>query len=77
MHYAPHIKEIGDGAWSNALAQIGEMYYGIRIPKAGNPLLDMMGSMFFGGGGGGGAPRPKVQQKKPDGGFVPLSDGLD
>ena len=47
-HYGPHIKDVG--AWDDALAQIGEKYFGIRIPKQGNPLFDMMGSMLFGGG---------------------------
>lgn len=46
-HYAPHIQEVG--IWSDPLAQIGEMYFNIKIPRQGNPLLDMMGSMFFGG----------------------------
>lgn len=50
-HYTPHIKEIG--IWDDALATIGEMYFNIKIPRQGNPLLDMMGNMFFGGGGGG------------------------
>lgn len=31
------------------------MYFGIKPPRpAGNPMMDMLGSMF--GGGGGGAP---------------------
>ena len=50
-HYAVHIKDMT--AWEDALAQIGELYFGIRIPKQGNPLFDMMGSMLFGGSGGG------------------------
>ncbi|PGH13174.1 hypothetical protein AJ80_06420 [Polytolypa hystricis UAMH7299] len=51
-HYAPHIREAGD--WDSALAHIGELYFGIKIPKHSNPLMDMMGMMFGGGGGGGG-----------------------
>lgn len=47
--YSSHIKEVG--TWDDALAQIGEMYFGIKIPTQGNPLFDMMGSMFGGGGG--------------------------
>ena len=39
-HYAPYVKEVGN--WGDALAQIGEMYFGIRIPRAGNPMLEMM-----------------------------------
>ncbi|GAM86670.1 hypothetical protein ANO11243_046870 [Dothideomycetidae sp. 11243] len=50
--YAAHIKEAG--TWDDALAQIGEMYFGIKIPSQSNPLLDMMGSFLMGGGGGGG-----------------------
>lgn len=42
------------GTWNEALEQIGEMYFGIKIPSQRNPLLDMVGSMFMGGGGGGG-----------------------
>lgn len=59
-HYTPHIKEVG--MWDDALAQIGEMYFGIKIPKQGNPLFDMMGSMLFGGSGGSAkpsTPKPK------------------
>ncbi|KAJ9272185.1 hypothetical protein DTO212C5_1690 [Paecilomyces variotii] len=50
-HYASHIQEVG--IWDDFLAQFGEMYFGIRVPRQGNPLLDMMGSMLFGGQGGG------------------------
>ncbi|KAL8734486.1 MAG: hypothetical protein Q9166_001385 [cf. Caloplaca sp. 2 TL-2023] len=56
-HYAPHVKEIG--VWDDALAQIGEMYFAIRIPRQGNPLFDMMGSMM---GFGGGSPKPKPKK---------------
>lgn len=52
-HYAAHLKEM-DGLWDDALAQVGEMYFGIKIPSQSNPLFDMMGSMLMGGGGGGG-----------------------
>ena len=44
-HYAPYVKEVGN--WDDALAQIGEMYFGIRIPRAGNPMLEMMVSLLF------------------------------
>jgi hypothetical protein len=50
-HYAAQIREVG--IWDDFLAQIGEQYFSIKIPRQGNPLLDMMGSMFFGGGQGG------------------------
>ncbi|KAI7970093.1 hypothetical protein EIK77_001483 [Talaromyces pinophilus] len=61
-HYAPHIKEVG--IWDDALASIGEMYFDIKIPRQGNPLLDMMGSMFFGGGQGGGNQRGSGRQTR-------------
>lgn len=51
-HYAAQIREVG--IWDDFLAQIGEQYFSIKIPRQGNPLLDMMGSMFFGGGQGQG-----------------------
>jgi golgi to ER traffic protein 4 len=57
-HYAVHIKELG--MWDEALANIGEQYFGIKIPKQGNPLFDMMGNMFFGGGG---SPKPSGTPK--------------
>jgi len=49
-HYAAHLKDVQE-LWGDALAQIGEVWFGIRIPRQrGNPLFDMMGSMMFGGG---------------------------
>lgn len=45
-HYASHLKE---AQWSDALAQIGEMYFGIKIPSQSNPMFDMMSSMLMGG----------------------------
>ncbi|KAL9080268.1 MAG: hypothetical protein Q9157_000918 [Trypethelium eluteriae] len=47
-HYKEQLKEL-DGAWDEALAQVGEMYFGIRIPSQNNPLMDMMGSFLMGG----------------------------
>jgi hypothetical protein len=46
QHYAGHIKE---AEWEDALAQIGEMYFAIKIPSQGNPMFDMMSSMLMGG----------------------------
>lgn len=64
-HYASHIQEIGN--WDDALAQFGEQYFAIKIPRQGNPLMDMMGSMLFGGGqesaGGGRAPQSRGSRK--------------
>jgi golgi to ER traffic protein 4 len=50
-HYATHLKEVP--TWNESLDQIGQMYFGIRIPTQSNPLLDMMGSFLMGGRGGG------------------------
>lgn len=64
-HYAAQIREVG--IWDDFLAQIGEQYFKIKVPRQGNPLLDMMGSMLFGGGQGqgqgqvGGRPTKKVE----------------
>ena len=55
-HYAPYVKEVG--TWDDALAQIGEMYFGIRIPRPGNPLMDVMGSLM----GFAGSPKPKPRK---------------
>ncbi|KAL2216913.1 hypothetical protein M432DRAFT_592068 [Thermoascus aurantiacus ATCC 26904] len=59
--YASQIQEIG--IWDDALAQIGEMYFGIQAPRQGNPLLEMMGNMLFGGGQGGGNRRLGAQTR--------------
>ena len=50
-HYGTHLKEVP--AWNEALDQIGQMYFGIKIPTQSNPLFDMMGSLLMGGRGGG------------------------
>ncbi|MCJ1346876.1 hypothetical protein MMC31_005096 [Peltigera leucophlebia] len=60
-HYTVHIKELG--IWDDALAQIGEIYFGIRIPRQGNPLFEMMGSMM--GFGGPRPPEPKIRKAEP------------
>lgn len=70
-HYAAELKDVN---WSEALDQIGEIYFGIKIPRQGNPMFDMLGSMFgggMGGGGGGGS------AKKTIGGRAPAASGLD
>ncbi|KAF2773498.1 DUF410-domain-containing protein [Teratosphaeria nubilosa] len=46
-HYASHLKEREE--WDEPLAQIGEMYFGIKIPSQSNPMFDMMSSMLMGG----------------------------
>ena len=63
-HYAAHIKEIG--AWDEALAHVGEIWFGIKIPRPGNPLFDMMSGMLFGGGGSPKPGTPKPKAKKPE-----------
>jgi len=69
--YAVHIKEVG--IWDEALISVGEMYFGIQRPRQGNPLFDMMGSMFGGGGPAAGAkPQPKRV-----GASAPVAEGLD
>ncbi|KUJ19980.1 DUF410-domain-containing protein [Mollisia scopiformis] len=68
--YAPYIKEVG--IWDEALTSVGEMYFGIQRPRQGNPLFDMMGSMF-----GGGLAPPKQQQPKRVGTSAPAAEGLD
>lgn len=50
-HYSSQIQEVS--IWDDALAHFGEQYFGIKVPRQGNPLFDMMGSMLFGGGQGG------------------------
>lgn len=49
-HYAVHLKEIED-SWAESLANIGEIWFGIRIPKQGPNLFDMISGMsgMFGG----------------------------
>ncbi|KAJ5921535.1 hypothetical protein N7466_009861 [Penicillium verhagenii] len=61
-HYATQIRDVG--IWDDTLAQIGEQYFGIKIPRQGNPLLDMMSGMLFGGQGQGnaGSSRPAVKK---------------
>jgi hypothetical protein len=63
--YAQHIQDSGD--WDHALAHVGEIYFGIRIPRQSNPLMDMMGMMFGGGGGSqpspGGGRRPAAKRQ--------------
>lgn len=72
-HYASNLKEV-QGTWGEALDQIGETYFAIKIPSKTNPLFDMMGSLLMGGGGGskGGSKskaKPKVE--------APPNPGLD
>ncbi|KAG8532042.1 uncharacterized protein KY384_003679 [Bacidia gigantensis] len=68
-HYTSYVKEVA--GWNDALAQIGEMYFGIKIPRQGNPLFDMMGSMM----GFGGSSKPQAKKREPV--QLPPTEGLD
>jgi golgi to ER traffic protein 4 len=68
-HYATNLNEVSQ--WEEGLAQIGEMYFNIKIPTQSNPLLDMMGSMFMGGG------RNSPKPKRTVGAAAPPAPGLD
>ncbi len=75
-HYAPYIQEVG--IWDDALAQVGEMYFGIRIPRQGNPLFDMMGSMMgFGASPKPASPRPGTPKAKKAEASAPPAEGID
>lgn len=71
-HYAANLKDLS-GLWDDALAQVGETYFGIKIPSASNPMFDMMGSLLGMGGGGGGA-KKSVRSGKTD---SPAPPGVD
>lgn len=68
--YGVLIKEVE--IWDEALVSVGEMYFGIQRPRQGNPLFDMMGSMF-----GGGAAPAKPQPKRVGASSAPAAEGLD
>jgi hypothetical protein len=68
-HYAGHLKDVEFG---DALDQIGEMYFGIKIPRQGNPMMDMIGNMFMGGGLGGGGNKKETRTVG-----APAASGLD
>lgn len=70
-HYATQLNEVG--SWNEALDQIGEMYFGIKIPTQSNPLFDMMGNMFMGGMGQGKKKQPSRNTLSP----APPAPGLD
>ncbi|KAF7865892.1 hypothetical protein EAF04_006056 [Stromatinia cepivora] len=72
--YAGQMKEAGE-LWEEALVGVGEMYFGIQRPRQGNPLLDMMGSMF--GGGMGGGQQQQGARRIGQAGAAPVAEGLD
>ena len=82
-HYAPHLKETEE-LWTEALANIGEIWFGIKIPKqGGNMMFDMMSNMMFGGGQKtgntprSGTPKPKVESKPAAPAAAPPTMDLD
>lgn len=50
--YKGYLGELG-GGWDEALEGVGQTYFGVRAPRQGNLMMDMMSSMFMGGGGAG------------------------
>ena len=68
-NYAAQLNEVN--GWDEALTSVAEMYFSIQRPRQGNPLLDMIGSMFGGGAG------PAKPQPKRVGGSTPVAEGLD
>lgn len=72
-HYAAHLKEVR--AWDEALEIVAEMYFGIARPRQGNPLLDMMGSMF--GGGAPAGPKKPATRRVAAAPSAPVAEGLD
>lgn len=73
-HYAAHLRDVA--GWGDALELVAEMYFGIQRPRQGNPLFDMMGSMF-GGGGGAGAAKKQAPRKIGASSSAPVAEGLD
>ncbi|KAG4028100.1 hypothetical protein MFRU_024g00700 [Monilinia fructicola] len=73
--YAAQVKEAAGELWEEALVGVGEMYFGIQRPRQGNPLLDMMGSMFGGGMGGAGGQKQGARRIGQTG--TPVAEGLD
>ncbi len=69
-HYAVHIREVG--MWDEALEIVAEIYFGISPPRQGNPLFDMMGSMF-----GGAAPKKQQKKRVTATAPAPVAEGLD
>lgn len=71
-HYASNLQE---AQWDDVLAQIGEMYFGIKIPSQSNPMFDMMSSMLMGGNNPFAA--KKREQKSVGGSAPPSAPALD
>ncbi|KAI5304337.1 hypothetical protein KEM56_006608 [Ascosphaera pollenicola] len=73
--YASSIEEV-DGLES-ALAHVGEIYFGLQIPKQRNSLMDMMGAMFGGGSSTDGSGKPKKERRRRRGQAAPPTMEVD
>lgn len=75
-HYAPNLKET---SWDDALAQIGEMYFGIKIPSQSNPMFDMMSNMLMGSNNPFAAKKKETRSLQPaeSSSSTPPAPGLD
>ncbi|GAA5964935.1 hypothetical protein JCM3765_004113 [Sporobolomyces pararoseus] len=51
--YEKQVPWLKQGELKESIAALGEIYFGIKPARQGNPLMDMMANMFGGGGGGG------------------------
>ncbi|GAA5824895.1 hypothetical protein JCM10212_001635 [Sporobolomyces blumeae] len=50
--YEKQVPWLRQGELKESIAALGEIYFGIKPARQGNPLMDMMANMFGGGGGG-------------------------
>ncbi|GAA5879063.1 hypothetical protein JCM16303_001286 [Sporobolomyces ruberrimus] len=58
--YEKQVPWLKQGELKESIAALGEIYFGIKPARQGNPLMDMMANMFGGGGGGGGGGLPAL-----------------
>lgn len=56
-HYKSQLREVE--GWEEPLQLIAQSYFGIRAPRQGNPLMDMLGGMFGPSASAPAAPRPR------------------
>jgi hypothetical protein len=73
-HYAG---ELGRAGWDEALQQVGQMYFGIKVPTQSNPLMDIMGSLLMGKGAAGGKNGGKNGKKPARGDASPAPPAID
>ena len=63
--YAVYLKDVQEN-WSEALLNIGEQWFGIKIPTAFNPMMGLMNNLMgFGGGAKPATPRSSTPKPKP------------